>query len=99
MFCAVRLVFDGNEGTSVQFSCLCSQNRFLWHRGRQVQISSFALPDTFSAKLRAPDPIFMFCAPEPKFGGIEGAVSSFHVLRSKTHCRQYRGHQIQFFRF
>jgi hypothetical protein len=38
----------------------------------------------------------MFCAPEPIFYSTEGVASSFHVLRSRTHFRRYRGRQVQF---
>jgi hypothetical protein len=38
----------------------------------------------------------MFCAAEPIIGGTEGVGSSFHVLRSRTHFRWYRGHRVQF---
>jgi hypothetical protein len=38
----------------------------------------------------------MFCAPELIFGGTEGVGSRFHVLRSGTHFRQYRGRRVPF---
>jgi hypothetical protein len=38
----------------------------------------------------------MFCAPEPIFGGIVGAESNFHVLRSRTHFLRYRERRVQF---
>jgi hypothetical protein len=46
--------------------------------------------------LRAVGPIFYFCALGRFFGGIEGAGSCFHVLRSMTHFGRYRGHEVQF---
>jgi hypothetical protein len=39
-------------------------------------------------------PVFMFCAPELVFGGTEGVGSCFHVLRSRTHFRRYRGRRV-----
>jgi hypothetical protein len=38
----------------------------------------------------------MFCPPKLIFGGTEAARSSFHVLRSRTCFRRYRGRQVQF---
>jgi hypothetical protein len=40
--------------------------------------------------------VFIFCAPGLIFGGIEGIRSCFHILRSLTHFRWYRGRQISF---
>jgi hypothetical protein len=45
---------------------------------------------------RASGPVFMFCAPRLVFGGIEGVVSRFHVLRSRTRFRRYRGRGVPF---
>jgi hypothetical protein len=36
----------------------------------------------------------MFCAPRLVFDGTEGVGSFFHVLRSRTHFRQYRGRRV-----
>jgi hypothetical protein len=41
-------------------------------------------------------PIFTFCAPEIVFDGTEGVGSFFHVLRSRTHFRRYRGRRVPF---
>jgi hypothetical protein len=43
--------------------------------------------------------IFTFCAPGLFFGGTEGVGSLFHVLRSRTHLRQYRGRRVPFSSF
>jgi hypothetical protein len=56
----------------------------------------FARPNSFSAELRASGPIFMFCAPRHLFGGAEGVGSRFHVLRSRTHFRRFRGRRVPF---
>jgi hypothetical protein len=49
---------------------------------------------------RASGPDFMFCAPELIFGctngGSEGVVSRFHVLRSWTRFRRFRGRRVLF---
>jgi hypothetical protein len=39
-------------------------------------------------------PVFMFCAPELFFDGIEGVVSRFQVLRARTLFRRYRGRRL-----
>jgi hypothetical protein len=41
----------------------------------------------------------MFCAPGLIFGGSEGVGSRFHVFRSRTHFRRYRGHRVSFLCF
>jgi hypothetical protein len=38
----------------------------------------------------------MFCAPGRVFDGAEGVGSRFHVLRSHTHFRGYRGCRVPF---
>jgi hypothetical protein len=40
--------------------------------------------------------VFMFCAPELIFAGTEGVRPRFHVFRSRTCFRRWRGHQVQF---
>jgi hypothetical protein len=96
MFCAPRLVFDGNEGVGYRFHVLPSRSRFPRYKGRRVPFSNFALPDSFSAVPRESGPVFMFCAPEHVFGGADGVGSRLHVLCSRTHFRQYRGHPHPF---
>jgi hypothetical protein len=85
MFCAPGLVFGGTEGVESRFHVLRSRNRFRRCRGHRVPFSYFALPDSLSAVARASGPVFMFCAPGLVFGGTEGVLSLFHVLRSRTH--------------
>jgi hypothetical protein len=81
MFCAPGLVFDGTEGAGSCFHDLRSPTHFRRFRGRRVPFSSFAHLDSFSAVMRAPGPVFMFCALEHVFDGPEGDESRFHVLR------------------
>jgi hypothetical protein len=38
----------------------------------------------------------MFCAPKLIFDGTEGVGSRFHVLRARTHFRQYRVRRVHF---
>jgi hypothetical protein len=44
----------------------------------------------------ASGPVFMFCAAELVFGGTEGVVSRFHVLRSRSRFPRYRGRRVPF---
>jgi hypothetical protein len=53
----------------------------------------------FLAVSRASGPFFMFCAPRLVFDGTEGVGSLFHVLRSQTHFRWYRGRRVPFYCF
>jgi hypothetical protein len=41
----------------------------------------------------------MFCSPELVFGGTKSVGSSFHVLRSRTHFKRYRGRRVPFLCF
>jgi hypothetical protein len=81
IFCPPGLVFDGTQGVGSHFRVSRSRVHFRPYRGRRVPFSCFPLLDTFSAVLRASGPVFMFCAPEPVSGGIEGAEPNFHVPR------------------
>jgi hypothetical protein len=103
MLCAFRLIFDahglifdGIEGVRSTFHVVPSMNLFQWYRGHQAYFSCFTLSNSISAVLRALDPLFMFCAPRLIFGGTVGAVSSFYILRYRTHFRRYQGHRIFF---
>jgi hypothetical protein len=96
MFCALGLVFLSIEGVGPRFHILGSRNLFRRCRVRRVPFSCFALPDSFSTVPRASGPVFMFCAPELVFGGTEGVPSRFHVFRSRTCFRRYRGRRVPF---
>jgi hypothetical protein len=67
--------------------------RYRWH---WVPFSCFSLPDPFWVVLRAPNPVFIFCAHRLVLGGTKGARFRFHVLRSLTHFRRYRGRRVLF---
>jgi hypothetical protein len=96
IFCAPGLFFGGTEGVRSRFHVFRSGTRFRRCRGRRVPFSRFALPDSFSAVPRASGPVFMFCAPGLIFGGAECLGSPFHVLRSRTRFRRYRGRRVSF---
>jgi hypothetical protein len=80
MFFALGHVFGGTVGIRSLFHVLRSQTRFRRYRGRQVPFLCFALPNLFSAVLRASCPIFMFCASGLIFGGTEGIGSRLHIF-------------------
>jgi hypothetical protein len=94
MFCALRLVFVGAECVRFRFRVLHARTRFRRYRGRQVPFSCFALLDSFSAVPRASCTVFMFNAHKHIFGGSEGVVSLFLVVRSRTSFRPYRGCRV-----
>jgi hypothetical protein len=96
MFCAPGFFFGGIEGVGSRFHVLCSRNSFRHYRGRQVPFSCLARPDSFLAVPKASGPIFMFCASGLVFGSTEGVPSHFHVFRSRTCFRLYRGRQVPF---
>jgi hypothetical protein len=55
-----------------------------------VPFSCFALSDSFWVVSRAPYLVFIFCTHGLILGGIVGAGSSFHVLRSRTRFGRYQ---------
>jgi hypothetical protein len=96
MFCVPVLVFGGSECVGFGFQVLRARNHFRRFRGRWVPFSCFVSPDSFSAFLRASGPVFMFCVPVLVFGCTVVVGSRFHVLRSRTHFRRYRGSRDPF---
>jgi hypothetical protein len=90
IFFSSGTAFGGTEGARCRFHIVCSPTRFRRYRGRRVPFSCFALPDPFSAVPRAPGPRSIVFRSGHVLGGIEGAGSRFHVLRSRTRFRRYR---------
>jgi hypothetical protein len=84
MLCAPGLIFGGTEGVRYCYHGLRARTRFRRLRGLRVAFSCFALPNSFSAVLRASGPVLMFCAPRLVFDGSEGFGSRFNVLRAQT---------------
>jgi hypothetical protein len=99
MFCAPRLFLGVTEGVRSYFHVLRSVTLFGRYRGRWVQFSCFALPDTFLAVPRASGPIYMYCALGLFLGVTEGVGSRFHVWRSRTRYERYRGRHVSFSSF
>jgi hypothetical protein len=91
-----RTRFRRCGGRRVPFSCFSLPDTFRQCGGRRVSFSCFALSDSFSAVARASDPVSMFCSPGHVFGGMECVGSRFHVLRSQTCFRRFRGRQVPF---
>jgi hypothetical protein len=96
MFCASGLVFDGTEGVGTRFHVICSRTHFRLYRGRPFPFSCFSLPYMFSVISSASGPVFIFSAPGHVFEGTDGVGSRFHVLRSRTLFRPYRGRLVPF---
>jgi hypothetical protein len=96
MFCATGHFFRGIEGVGSRFQVLRSHTHSRRYQGRRLPFSCFVLPDSFSTVSRASAPVFMFCAPGLIFGGTEGVVSRFEVLRARIHFRHHRGRSVPF---
>jgi hypothetical protein len=62
----------------------------------RFSFSRFAVPDLFSAVPRATGTIFMVCVARLIFGGSQGVGSRFHILRSRTRFRRFRGRRVLF---
>jgi hypothetical protein len=96
MFCTSGLFFGGTEGVGSHFHVLHAGSCFSRYRRRRVPFSVIARPNPFSEIPRASSPFFMFCVPELFFGDTEVVGSYFHVLRSRTRFRRYRGRRVPF---
>jgi hypothetical protein len=96
MFCAPGLVNSGVECVGCYFHVLHARNYFRRYRGRWVQFSCFACPDSFSAVPSASGPVLILYVPRIIFDGTEGVGSRLNVLRSQTRFRRYRGRRVPF---
>jgi hypothetical protein len=75
----------------------CAPGRgFRGYRGRRVLFSIFVFSDPYIVVSSASGLVLMFCAPKPIFSVINGFGSHFHVLRSRTLFRRYRGRRFRF---
>jgi hypothetical protein len=91
-----RLVSGDTEGVGSRFYVLLSRTHFQLYRGRRVQSSCFTLRNSFWTVPGASGLVFMFCAAGLVLGDIEGTGSNFHVFRSRTRFRRYRGRRVLF---
>jgi hypothetical protein len=96
IFCAPKAIFGDTEGVGSRFHILRARTHFLQNRGRPIPFSGFPLLDMFTAVQRASGPVFMFCTPGLIFVGAECVGSRFHILRSRTRFRRYRGRHVPF---
>jgi hypothetical protein len=85
------------SGTVIMFCAPGSFSVLPW--SSDPVFSSSARPDSFSTVPRASNPVFKFFVPGDVFGGTEGVGSLFHVLRSWTRFRRYRGRRDPFSHF
>jgi hypothetical protein len=99
LFYAPGLVYGGTDSVGSLFHVLRYRTRFRRYRLRRVPFSRFARSDTFSAVSGASGPIFLLCAPGLIFSGTVSVGSRFHVLRSRTSFRRYRGCRVPLSRF
>jgi hypothetical protein len=99
-----RTCFQRYRGRRVPFACFALPDSYSaesWthlgrYRGRRVRFACFALSNSLSVVPRKSGLVFMFCSLGPVLGGIEGAGSNFHVLRSQTHLGRYQGRRVPF---
>jgi hypothetical protein len=91
IFCALEIVLGGTEDAGSSFNVLRSRTNFHRYRELLVQFSCFPLLDSFLAVSRTSGPVSIFCTTGLVFDGIEDVGSSFHVLRTRTCFRLYRG--------
>jgi hypothetical protein len=96
MFGAPELIFGDTEGVGFVFHISRSRTHCPRYRGRRVLFSSFARSDSFSTESRASCRVFMFCAPGLIYSDTQAVGSGFHVSRSWTHFRWYRGRRLPF---
>jgi hypothetical protein len=96
IFCAHELVFGGTDIVGARFHIFSSRTRFWRYRGRQLPLTCFAPPDSFSAVPRASGLVFMFSSPALVFDGTDGVGARFHVLRSLTYFWRCGGHRVMF---
>jgi hypothetical protein len=91
-----RTRFRRYRGRQVSFSCFVrsdSPSTVPWAVGA---IFMFCAPVLVLRGTEPWGPVFMFCAPGFLYGVTEGIRSRFHVLRSPTHFRLYRGRRVPF---
>jgi hypothetical protein len=97
MFCATGYVFGGAEGIGSCFHVLRSRTLFLRYRVCRLSFSCLVRPNSFSSIPTVSGPIIIFCAPGHVFDGVESIRSRFHVLRSQTYFRRFRGRLVSFY--
>jgi hypothetical protein len=92
----VRNRFRRYQGRRVPLTSFALPDSFSTVPRASGPVFMFCALDWISTVPRASGPIFMSCAPALHFGGNERVGSHFHVLRSRTHFRRYRGRLVSF---
>jgi hypothetical protein len=96
IFCASGPIFGGTDGVGSRCHVLRSLTNFRRYRVLRVPFSYFALLDPFSAVPTALGSDFMFCPPEPVFGGTDSVIFHFQFLRSRTRFPRYIHNRVPF---
>jgi hypothetical protein len=84
------------RGRQLPFSCFARLNSFSAILTASSPIFKFCAAGHVFAVRRASGPVFMFYATRLVFGSTEGVGSRFHILRTWTGFRRYRGRQLPF---
>jgi hypothetical protein len=92
--CTPGLIFGGADCVMSRFHIFRARTFFWGYRRRRVPL--FCAPEIIFGGTDSVGSLFMFCDPGFIFDGTEGVGSRFHVLRSKTHFRRYRGRRFPF---
>jgi hypothetical protein len=89
-----QTLFQRYRARHVPFSYFARPDSFSAVLRSLGPVFMFCAPDLFSAVQRVSCPDFKICAPRLIFGCAECVGSLFHVLRSRTHFRRYRGRLV-----
>jgi hypothetical protein len=95
-FLRSRTRFRRFRGSQIPFSCFVLPDTFSVVARASGPVFKFCALGHVSAVRRVSGPVFMFCVSVLVFGGTEGVGSWYHVSRSQTHFRRFRGRQVPF---
>jgi hypothetical protein len=87
------------HGRQVPFSCFQLTDTFSTIRRALGPVCMFCVPGLVFGENEVVGYCFKFCAPGVVSRVIEGVVSHFQVLRSRTRFWRYRGNRVPFSRF
>jgi hypothetical protein len=91
-----RTHFRRCRARRVLFSCFALLNSFSVVPWASGPVFTFYVPGLVFGRTGFSGPFFMFCAPRFFFGCTECIGCRFHVLRTRTLFRRYRGHRGPF---
>jgi hypothetical protein len=95
MFYMPELIFSGTESVGSRFH-VARPDSFSTVPRASCPVFMFCASGIVFGVTRASCLVYMFCAPGNIFGGTEGVMFCFHVLRSRTHFRRYRGRRVPY---